>query len=98
LLLSPALGSAIAEKHMLFSRPPRKKTLHQPVARQTLGMPDHLKIVTGAKKNCDPALAKLIGAQLGFSISILPNERHMLESSSVKGALNRFLPTEGVLP
>jgi hypothetical protein len=23
-------------------------------------MPDHLKTVTGAKKNCDPALAKLI--------------------------------------
>jgi len=55
--------------------------------------------MTGAEDEiCDPAFAKEIGAQLGISISILPNEGHMLESSSMEGALNRFLPTEGVRP
>ena len=93
------LGRAISEERMLFSRPPREKTLHQSVADQRLGMPDHLEIVTGAEDEiCHPALARQVAKQLGINLSIFPNEGHMLESSSVEGALNRFLPTEGVRP
>ena len=78
---------------MLFSRPPRKKTLNQPIAGQTLGMPDHPEIVTGAEDEiCDPALARQVGEQLGINVSILPNEGHMLEPASVESALQRFLP------
>ena len=99
LLLSPVLGRAISEERMLFSRPPREKTLHQSVAERRLGMPDHLEIVTGAEDEiCHPALARQVAKQLGINLSIFPNEGHMLESSSVEGALNRFLPTEGVRP
>ena len=84
---------------MLFSRPPRKKTLNQPIAGQTLGMPDHSEIVTGAEDEiCDPALAWQLGEQLGINVSILPKEGHMLEASSVESALKRFLPTEGAQP
>ena len=91
LLLSPVLGRAISEERMLFSRPPREKTLHKAIAEQRLGMPDHLEIVTGAEDEiCDPALAAQIGAQLGISVSILPDQRHMLEPSSVEGALRRL--------
>ena len=99
LLLSPVLGRAISEERMLFSRPPREKTLHQAVAERRLGMPDHLEVVTSAEDEiCHPALARQVAKQLGINLSIFPNEGHMLESSSVKGALNRFLPTEGVRP
>ena len=93
LLLSPVLGRAISEERMLFSRPPREKTLHQAIADQRLGTPDHLEIVTGAEDEiCDPALARQVGEQLGINVSILPNEGHMLEPASVESALQRFLP------
>ena len=94
--LSPVLGRAISEERMLFSRPPREKTLHQAIIEQRLGMPDHLEIVTGQEDEiCDPALARQVGEQLGISISILPNEGHMLEPASVERALHRFLPARG---
>jgi hypothetical protein len=97
LLLSPVLGRAISEERKLFSRPPREKTLHQAIAGQRLGMPDHLEIVTGAEDEiCDPALARQVGEQLGINVSILPNEGHMLEPASVESALQRFLPIESV--
>ena len=93
------LGRAISEERMLFSRPPRDKTLHQAIAEQRLGIPDHLEIVTGGVDEiCDPALARQVGQQLGINVSILPNEGHMLEPASVESALKRFLPTEGVQP
>ena len=92
LLLSPVLGRAISEERMLFSRPPREKTLHQAISEQRLGMPDHLEIVTGEEDEiCDPALARQIGKQLNIQVSILPNEGHMLVPASVEHALNRFL-------
>ena len=96
LLLSPVLGRAISEERMLFSRPPREKTLHQAIAEQRLGMPDHLEIVTGAEDEiCDPALARQVGEQLGINVSILPNEGHMLDPVSVESALQRLLPMGG---
>ena len=96
LLLSPVLGRAISEERMLFSRPPREKTLHQAIAGQRLGLPDHLEIVTGGEDEiCDPALARQVGQQLGINVSILPNEGHMLEPASVESALQRFLPMGG---
>ena len=92
LLLSPVLGRAISEERMLFSRPPREKTLHKAIAEQRLGIPDHMEIVTGAEDEiCDPELAWQVGEQLGISVSILPTEGHMLEPSSVERALRRFL-------
>ena len=92
LLLSPVLGRAISEERMLFSRPPREKTLHKAIAEQRLGMPDYLEIVTGEEDEiCDSALGKAeIGKQLNIPVSILPNEGHMLEPSSVEGALRRL--------
>ena len=91
LLLSPVLGRTISEEHMLFSRPPREKTLHQAVSEQRLGMPDYLEIVTGEEDEiCDPALARQIGEQMNIPMSILPNQGHMLEPSSVEGALRRL--------
>ena len=96
LLLSPVLGRAISEERMLFSRPPREKMLHQAIIEQRLGVPGHLEIVTGQEDEiCDPALARQAGEQLGISISILPNEGHMLEPASVERALHRFLPARG---
>ena len=96
LLLSPVLGRAISEERMLFSRPPREKTLHQAIAEQRLGMPNHLEIVTGEDDEiCDSALAKQVGEELGINVSILPNEGHMLEPASVESALQRFLPMGG---
>jgi len=96
LLLSPVLGRAISQERMLFSRPPREKTLHQAIAEQRLGVPDHMEIVTGAQDEiCDPALARQVCEQLGINVSILPNEGHMLEPASVESALQRFLPMGG---
>ena len=96
LLLSPVLGRAISEERMLFSRPPREKTLHQAISEQRLAMPAHLEIVTGEEDEiCDPALARQVGKQLGINVSILPNEGHMLEPASVESALQRFLPMGG---
>jgi len=81
---------------MLFSRPPREKTLHQAIAEQRLGVPDHMEIVTGGEDEiCDPLLARRVGEQLGISVSILASEGHMLEPSSVERALQRFLPMGG---
>ena len=93
LLLSPVLGRAISEERMLFSRPPREKTLHRAITEKRLGIPDYLEIVTGAEDEiCDSALARQVGKQLGIAVSILPNEGHMLEAASVDHALHRFLP------
>lgn len=91
LMLSPVLGRAISEERMLFSRPPREKTLHQAIAEQRLGMPRHLEIVTGHEDEiCDPASVRQIGEQLGISVSILPNEAHMLSPQLVSAAWERF--------
>lgn len=91
LLLSPVLGRAISEERMLFSRPPREKTLLKAIAEQRLGMPSYLEIVTGQKDEiCDPALAEQIGAQLGVAVSILPHEGHMLNPQLVSAAFKRF--------
>ena len=92
LLLSPVLGTAISEERMLLSRPPREKTLHKAIAEQRLGMPSYLEIVTGQEDEiCDPALARQVGEKMGIPVSILPNQGHMLEPSSVEDAIQRFL-------
>ena len=92
LLLSPVLGRAISEERMLFSRPPREKTLHKAIAEQRLGMPDHLEIVTGQEDEiCDPALALRIGIQLNIEVSILQGEGHMLHTTKVSEILGQFL-------
>ena len=97
LLLSPVLGRAISEERMLFSRPPREKTLHQAISEQRLGMPDHLEIVTGEEDEiCDPALARQIGEQMNIPVSILPNEGHMLEQISVTLVVEKFLKIWGI--
>ena len=92
LLLSPVLGRAISEEHMLLSRPPREKTLHKAISEQRLGMPDHLEIVTGQEDEiCDPALARQVGEQLEIRVSIVPDEGHMLAPQSVERIVKRFL-------
>ena len=92
LLLSPVLGRAISEERMLFSRPPREKTLHLAIAAQRLGMPDHLEIVTGAEDDiCDPDLALNIAEQLCIEVRILQGEGHMLGADKVSGILDQFL-------
>ena len=92
LLLSPVLGRAISEERMLFTRPPREKTLHKAIAEQRLGMPDHLEIVTGQEDEiCDPTLALRIGGQLDIAVSILHGEGHMLSAGKVSNALSEFL-------
>ena len=91
LLLSPVLGRAISEERMLFSRPPREKTLHRAITEQRLGMPDHLEIVTGAEDDiCDPKLASQLGKQLKIEVTILPSEGHMLSAVKVSSVLRRF--------
>ena len=92
LLLSPVLGRAISEERMLFSRPPREKTLHQAISEQRLGMPSYLEIVTGHEDEvCDPALALRIGGQLNIEVSILQGEGHMLRTAKVSEILGQFL-------
>jgi hypothetical protein len=92
LLLSPVLGRAISEERMLFSRPPREKTLHRAIAEQQLGLPSYLEIVTGQEDEiCDPALAQKIGAQLDIKVSILQGEGHMLNTNKVSEILGQFL-------
>ena len=92
LLLSPVLGRAISEERMLFSRPPREKTLHIAIAEQQLGLPSYLEIVTGQEDEiCDPALAQKIGAQLDIKVSILQGEGHMLNTDKVSEILGQFL-------
>ena len=87
LLLSP-----ISEERMLFSRPPREKTLHRAIAEQQLGLPSYLEIVTGQEDEiCDPALAQKIGAQLDIKVSILQGEGHMLNTDKVSEILGQFL-------
>lgn len=92
LLLSPVLGRTTSEERMLFSRPPREKTLHKAIAEQRLGMPDHMEIMTGAEDEiCDPALAQQVAQQLEIRVSILPDEVHMLAPRSVERIVSRFL-------
>ena len=96
LLLSPVLGRAMSEKRMLFSRPPREATLKRAIQDGRLGMPAHLQIVTGAKDEiCDPELAIRVGDQLNIDVSVLADESHMLEHTSVSLAVERFLGIRG---
>ena len=92
LLLSPVLGRAISQKRMLFSRPPREKTLHQAIADRRLGMPDHLAIVTGEDDEiCDPALALWVGESLKVEVSVLSGEGHLIKPRKVEAAVSHFL-------
>ena len=92
LLLSPVLGRAISEERMLFSRPPREKTLHQAIADRRLGMPDHLAIVTGEDDEiCDPALALWVGESLEVEVSVLSGEGHLIKPRKIEAAVSHFL-------
>jgi len=86
----------MSEKRMLFSRPPREATLKRAIQDGRLGMPAHLQIVTGAKDEiCDPELAIRVGDQLNIDVSVLADEGHMLEQTSVSLAVERFLGIRG---
>ena len=55
-----------------------------------------MEIVTSAEDDiCDPALARRVGEQLGISVSLLPDEGHMLDPANVESAPHRFLPARG---
>ena len=92
LLLSPVLGRAMDPDRMLFSRPPRERTLHQAIEKKHLGMPRNLRIVTGKEDEiCDWNLATHFAASLGAHVSILEGEGHMITSSLVAAAVRRLL-------
>ena len=92
LLLSPVLGRALDKERMLFSRPPREKTLRKAIAEGRLGAPLHLEIVTGQEDEiCDAALAADFGRQLNIKVSILDGQGHMLDPSTVSQAVGEFL-------
>ena len=91
LLLSPVLGRAMDPERMLFSRPPREKTLHTAIEQGRLGLPSEIRIVTGREDEiCNWELAKSISDKLGASISILNDEGHMICPEKVSAQISLF--------
>ena len=92
MLLSPVLGRAMDSERMLFSRPPREKTLRNAIATKRIGMPSHLEIVTGKEDEvCDWQLASKCANELGIQISLLEGEGHMISPANVTEAVSLFL-------
>ena len=92
LLLSPVLGRAMDPERMLFSRPPREKTLHMAIENRRIGIPAELNIVTGNEDEiCDHKLATHFAELLGARVSILEGEGHMIDPNLVSQTVNRFL-------
>ena len=92
MLLSPVLGRALDSERMVFSRPPREKTLRTAIETQRLGMPSRLEIVTGREDEvCDWQLAAEVATKLGIDISVLEDEGHMIASETVSRAIEHFL-------
>jgi hypothetical protein len=100
LLLSPVLGRAMDTERMLFSRPPREKTLRAAIEARRLGMPEQMQIVTGREDEvCDWKLAEKYAAGLNISSSILDGRGHMLDPVIVSRAVDNFLasrPQSGI--
>ena len=77
---------------MVFSRPPREKTLFTAIETQRLGMPSRLEIVTGKEDEvCDWQQATQVAAKLGIDISVLEDEGHMIATEKVSLAIAQFL-------
>lgn len=92
LLLSPVLGRAMDPERMLFSRPPREKTLQRAIRENRLGLPKLLWIVTGKDDEvCNYAMAAEISDSLGAELSVLEGQGHMIEPSIVSQTLTEFL-------
>ena len=92
MLLSPVLGRAMNTERMLFSRPPREKTLRTAIETQRLGMPSQLKIITGKDdESCDWELATQFSAALGADITVLEGEGHTLNREKISQAVASFL-------
>ena len=92
MLLSPVLGRALDSERMVFSRPPREKTLFTAIETQRLGMPSRLEIVPGKEDEvCDWQQATQVAAKLGIDISVLEDEGHMIGPERVSLAIAQFL-------
>jgi len=92
MLLSPVLGRAMDSDRMLFSRPPREKTLRTAIESGRLGIPPHMEIVTGKDDEvCDWQLAQKFSTALNISIVVLDGEGHMISPEKVSQAVDSFL-------
>ena len=92
ILLSPVLGRAMDSERMLFSRPPREKTLRTAIESGRLGIPPHMEIVTGKDDEvCDWQLAQKFSAAMNISIAVLDGEGHMISPEKVSQAVDSFL-------
>ena len=92
MLLSPVLGRAMDSERMLFSRPPREKTLRTAIESGRLGIPPHMEIVTGKDDEvCDWQLAQRFAKAMKIAISILDEEGHMIATKKVSSAIDNFL-------
>lgn len=91
LLLSPVLGRAMDSGRMLFSRPPREKTLHEAIEEGRLGLPAAISIITGREDDiCNWRLAKSVSEKIGASIMILDGEGHMICPIKVSAQIALF--------
>ena len=79
-------------ERMLFSRPPREKTLRTAIESRRLGIPPHMEIVTGKDDEvCDWQLAQKFSTALNISIAVLDGEGHMISPEKVSQAVDSFL-------
>ena len=92
MLLSPVLGRAMDSERMLFSRPPREKTLRTAIESGRLGIPSNMEIVTGKDDEvCDWQLAQKFSTALDISIVVLDGEGHIISPEKVSQAVDSFL-------
>ena len=92
MLLSPVLGRTMDSERMLFSRPPREKTLRTAIESRRLGIPPHMEIVTGKDDEiCDWQVAQKFSTDLNISIAVLDGEGHMISPDKVSQTVDSFL-------
>ena len=92
MLLSPVLGRAMDSERMLFSRPPREKTLRTAIESGRLGIPPHVEIVTGKDDEvCNWQVAQKFSTTMNIPIAVLDGEGHMISPAKVSQAVDSFL-------
>lgn len=93
LLLSPVVGSVTAPENGIHFSPPMADVLLALAATGGLCVPQSCEIHVGELDwQCPPALVCRFGEEAGISVTVVPENGHMLDKHYVSRLLDRWLP------
>ena len=93
LLLSPVVGGVTSPKNGIHFSPPMGDHLLALAAAGDLSVPRSCEIHVGELDwQCPPALVCRFGEEAGIPVTVVPENRHMLDKRYVSQLLDQWLP------